>query len=131
MEEKENKEVVEAEVVQETKTKETKTESSTNQEEVKASGPNQIEQTPNKLALILIIIFLGWLGIDKLYYSRGTKLGVFYFLMKIVFMLIGVSFIWNILDLIFAILDQYKLNPVDYFSKETAQKMDDYISSRI
>lgn len=64
----------------------------------------------NKLdiPLLLIIFFLGWLGIDKLYKGGSWKLAAVKFLLN--FVIVGV--IWNIYDFVTALLGKYKLNPL-------------------
>lgn len=81
----------------------------------KQSRHTTMEETPNKIVLILIIVFLGVFGVDKLYVSRMQNKEAFILaLIKLVtsFILIGV--IWNVVDLVFAAIDKYRLNPLDY-----------------
>lgn len=59
------------------------------------------------LVLFLIVLFLGWFGIDKLY-KGDTKL----FIIKLLLNLIVVGMIWNIYDLVCVVLGKYKLNPL-------------------
>jgi len=59
------------------------------------------------LVLFLIILFLGWFGIDKLYKS-SVKL----FLIKLLLNFLIIGWFWNIYDLIMCILGKYKLNPL-------------------
>lgn len=61
----------------------------------------------DNLILFLICLFLGWLGIDKLY-KGDVKLFVIKLLLN--FVLIGE--IWNIYDIVCAALGKYKLNPL-------------------
>jgi len=72
------------------------------------------EEDENKIdvKLLLIIIFLGWLGIDKFYALKGA--GWKLFVLKLLANCIGIGELWNILDLIMAILKKYKADPRDY-----------------
>lgn len=66
--------------------------------------------TTNRVILFLLCFFLGWLGIDKLY-AGGTgawKVALVKFLLT--FCIIGA--IWNIYDMICAVIGRYKLNPL-------------------
>lgn len=60
------------------------------------------------IPLLLIIFFLGWLGIDKLYKGGTWKLALVKFLLS--FVVVGL--IWNIYDFVTAVLGNYKLNPL-------------------
>ena len=62
-----------------------------------------------RIVLFLICLFLGWLGIDKLYMKGGWKIALVKFLLM--FCLIGE--IWNLYDMICALLGRYKLNPLN------------------
>lgn len=61
-----------------------------------------------RLVLFLICLFLGWLGIDKLYMKGSFKLALVKFLLN--FLIIGE--IWNFYDMICALIGKYKLNPL-------------------
>lgn len=60
-----------------------------------------------RIVLFLICFFLGWLGVDK-FYMGAPKVG----LVKILLTFIGVGFIWNIYDMICALIGRYKVNPL-------------------
>jgi len=60
------------------------------------------------IPLLLIIFFLGWLGIDKLYKGGSWKLA----LVKCLLSFVVVGVIWNIYDFVTAALGNYKLNPL-------------------
>ena len=62
-----------------------------------------------RIVLFLICLFLGWLGIDKLYMKGSWKIALVKFLLN--FLIIGE--IWNIDDMICALLGCYKLNPLE------------------
>ena len=62
--------------------------------------------------LIVIIFFLGWLGIDKFYFAKGKGWKIF--LVKLLTNLIFIGAIWNLIDLIMALLKKYRLDPLDY-----------------
>lgn len=58
--------------------------------------------------LFLITLFLGWFGIDKLYYGKDVKLCLIKLLLN--FLIIGE--IWNIYDIICSVIGSYKMNPL-------------------
>ena len=62
-----------------------------------------------RIVLFLICLFLGWLGIDKLYMKGSWKIALVKFLLC--FLIIGE--IWTIYDMICALIGRYKLNPLD------------------
>ena len=62
-----------------------------------------------RIVLFLICFFLGGLGIDKLYMKGSWKIALCKFLLN--FLIIGE--IWNIYDMICALLGRYKLNPLE------------------
>lgn len=58
------------------------------------------------LILFLIVLFLGWFGIDKLYMGN-TKL----FIIKFLLLFVAVGIIWNSYDIVCAAIGRYKLTP--------------------
>ncbi len=63
--------------------------------------------------LAVIIFFLGWLGIDKIYvlgFKKGWKL----FAVKLLANCIGIGELWNLLDLVMCFMKKYTPNPLDY-----------------
>lgn len=62
-----------------------------------------------RIVLFLICFFFGWLGLDKLYMKGSWKIALVKFLLN--FLVIGE--IWNIYDMICALVGRYKLNPLD------------------
>ncbi len=62
-----------------------------------------------RIILFLICLFLGWFGIDKLYMKGSWKTALIKFLLM--FCILGE--IWNIYDMICALMGRYKLNPLD------------------
>lgn len=60
--------------------------------------------------LLLLTIFLGFLGIDKIY-MKSIK----FFLLKLIANIFIIGFIWAIVDIVFAIMGRYQVNPIDYF----------------
>jgi TM2 domain-containing membrane protein YozV len=59
------------------------------------------------IILFLITLFLGWLGLDKLYLG-SVKLFIIKFLLS--FIIIGI--LWNLYDIVCAAIGTYKLNPL-------------------
>ncbi len=57
--------------------------------------------------LFLIVLFFGWLGVDK-FYKKDCKMGVW----KLLLNLVVVGEVWNIYDLVCVILGKYKVNPL-------------------
>ena len=62
-----------------------------------------------RIILFLICFFCGWFGLDKLYMKGTWKLALCKFLLF--FVVVGA--IWNIYDMICALLGRYKLNPLE------------------
>lgn len=69
------------------------------------------KSTGNRIILFLLCFFLGWLGIDKLY-AGGTKVWKVA-LVKFLLMFLIIGVIWNIYDMICALLGIYKINPLN------------------
>jgi TM2 domain-containing membrane protein YozV len=63
----------------------------------------------SRLILFLICLFLGWFGLDKLYMKGTWKIALVKFLLM--FTVIGI--VWNIYDMVCALIGRYKLNPLD------------------
>ncbi|HOI46978.1 MAG TPA: NINE protein [Bacilli bacterium] len=61
------------------------------------------------VVLLLIAIFLGWFGIDKLY-----KGDVKMFIIKLLLNIIIVGAIWNIVDIVMILLGKYQIDPRKY-----------------
>lgn len=57
--------------------------------------------------LFLLVLFLGWLGIDKLYFKNWRLC-----LVKLFTTLIVIGVIWNLYDLVCVMLGKYKVNPL-------------------
>lgn len=66
--------------------------------------------------LILILIFLGWFGIDKIYYKKSFRESWKFFLVKFLYNIIGVGEIWNIFDIVRALMGTYEFDFRDYFA---------------
>jgi len=70
--------------------------------------------------LLLMTIFLGWFGVDKIYalsFKKGWKL----FVLKLLANCIGVGELWNILDIVMICLKKYEANPLDYLAQIEAK----------
>lgn len=67
------------------------------------------------MGLILILIFLGWLGIDKFYYAKSFKGAWKFALVKLAYNIILIGALWNIFDIIKACQGKYELDFRDYF----------------
>ena len=65
--------------------------------------------------LIVILIFLGWLGIDKFYYAKSLKKAWKFALVKFLYTCIGIGVLWNICDIIKACKKKYELDAREYF----------------
>lgn len=65
--------------------------------------------------LILILVFLGWFGIDKFYVAKSFKGGWKFALVKFAYNLIGLGELWNIFDIIQAFRKKYQLDFREYF----------------
>lgn len=90
---------------------------------------DKLSKIPNTLILLLLCIFVGYLGLDKLYFDRASKESVFWFACKLICSIIIIGVIWNILDIIFCLLGKYKLNPIYYFSEQQAKNIDYKVDS--
>ena len=65
--------------------------------------------------LIVILIFLGWFGIDKFYYAKSFKKAWKFALVKFLYPCIGIGVLWNIFDIIKACMKKYELDAREYF----------------
>jgi TM2 domain-containing membrane protein YozV len=65
--------------------------------------------------LIVILVFLGWLGIDKFYYAKSFKNAWKFALVKLLFNCIFVGVLWNLFDIVRACLGTYEFDFRDYF----------------
>ena len=59
------------------------------------------------VVLFLVCLFLGWLGIDKIF--KGS---ISLFIIKLLLTFVAVGVIWNIYDIVCVCLGKYKLNPL-------------------
>jgi TM2 domain-containing membrane protein YozV len=62
------------------------------------------------VVLLLIAIFLGWFGIDKLY-KGDFKM----FIIKLLLNIIIVGAIWNVIDIVMILVGKYQIDPRKYF----------------
>lgn len=65
--------------------------------------------------LVIILIFLGWLGIDKFYYAKSFKKAWKFALVKLAYTVVAIGIFWNIYDIIKACMDKYEFDFRDYF----------------
>ena len=71
--------------------------------------------------LALILCFLGWFDIYKLYvhgFKKGWKVALVKFLANIIF----IGEIWNIVDIVMFILKRYEFDPRDYLAQIEAKR---------
>lgn len=66
--------------------------------------------------LLIILIFLGWFGIDKFYVAKSFKKGWKFMLVKFLYNVILIGVLWNIFDIVKAIQGKYELDFRDYFA---------------
>jgi|LAHS01.1.fsa_nt_gb TM2 domain-containing membrane protein YozV len=66
--------------------------------------------------LIVILIFLGWFGIDKFYAAKSFKNGWKLALVKFAYNLIVIGVLWNLFDIVRAIKGTYEIDFRDYFA---------------
>lgn len=66
--------------------------------------------------LLIILIFLGWFGIDKFYAAKSFKKGWKFMLVKFLYNVILIGVLWNIFDIVKAIQGKYELDFRDYFA---------------
>lgn len=62
--------------------------------------------------LFFILLFLGWLGIDKFYKLKGP--GWKLFCIKFLASCIGIGELWNLLDIIMCLVRLYRPDPREY-----------------
>ena len=65
-----------------------------------------------KFDLIMLVLCILPFGFDKLY-KGDTKM----FVIKLLTHLVGIGFIWWLVDVVMLIIDKYQTNPLDYFRK--------------
>ncbi|MFA6624543.1 MAG: hypothetical protein WCS80_02115 [Bacilli bacterium] len=65
--------------------------------------------------LIVILVFLGWFGIDKFYVAKTFKKTWKFALVKFAYSLVLVGILWNIFDIIQAIRNKYQFDFREYF----------------
>ena len=65
--------------------------------------------------LIVILIFLGWFGIDKFYVVKAWKGAWKYALVKFLYTCIGLGVLWNLFDIIKAFQKKYQIDFREYF----------------
>jgi hypothetical protein len=82
-----------------------------------ASNANiyEVEEKKVDWKLILILIFLGWFGIDKIYAAKSFKKSWKFVLVKLLYNIIALGELWNIFDIIQAIRGKYELDFREYF----------------
>ncbi len=71
---------------------------------------------PVKPSFLLVLIFLGWFGIDKFVYSRSFKKGWKFAVVKLLYTCIGLGIIWNIFDIVQYCRHKYQLDFREYFN---------------
>lgn len=75
-----------------------------------------IEEKKLDWGLIVIIFFLGWLGIDKYYATKSFKKGWKFALVKFLYTIILIGILWNIFDLVQAFRKKYQVDFREYFN---------------
>ena len=68
--------------------------------------------------MVVILVFLGWLGIDKIYYKFRNHVNASwwkFWLVKFGYNLIFVGILWNIFDIIQYCRHKYEYDFRDYF----------------
>lgn len=74
------------------------------------------EKKSKDTGLILILFFLGWLGIDKFYYAKSFKIAWKFALVKLAYNIIFLGIIWNIYDIVKAFQGKYEFDAREYFA---------------
>ncbi len=64
---------------------------------------------------LLVLIFLGWFGIDKIFYARSFRQSWKFFFVKFAYLLIGLGIFWNIFDIVQYCRHRYQFDFRDYF----------------
>lgn len=80
-----------------------------------ANTEYEVQQEDLDTGLLLMLIFLGWFGIDKFYYAKSFKKAWKFALIKFLYNIIGLGILWNIFDIIQAIRLKYQFDFREYF----------------
>lgn len=80
-----------------------------------ANTEYEVQQEDLDTGLLLMLIFLGWFGIDKFYYAKSFKKAWKFALIKFLYSIIGLGILWNIFDIIQAIRLKYQFDFREYF----------------
>lgn len=64
----------------------------------------------DRFLVFIFCLFLGWLGIDKLYVGGLKEWKVALIKFALCFVVVGL--IWNVYDMICAIIGKYQINPL-------------------
>lgn len=75
----------------------------------------EVEKKDLDSTLLIILIFLGWLGIDKFFAVKSFKGGWKFALVKFLYLFIGLGILWNIFDIVQCIRKKYQLDFREYF----------------
>lgn len=75
----------------------------------------ETQKTKVEPVFALILIFLGWLGIDKFVYVKSFRKGWKYALVKLAYTIILLGVLWNIFDIIQYFRGKYEFDFRDYF----------------
>ncbi len=73
------------------------------------------EKEKVKATFLLVLIFLGWFGIDKIVYAKSFAVSWKFFLVKFAYSLIGVGLLWNIFDIVQYCRHRYQFDFRNYF----------------
>ena len=73
------------------------------------------KDTQRDYILILMIFLFGWFGVDKFYYYRSFKKAWKYAFVKLIFTISLLGILWNLFDLVMAIMGKYEPDFRDYF----------------
>lgn len=75
-----------------------------------------VEEKKVDAGLIVMLFFLGWLGMDKFYYTKNFKKGWKFALVKLAYNIIFIGVVWNIFDIVKAFQGKYELDAREYFA---------------
>ena len=73
------------------------------------------KRTERDYILILFLVFLGWLGIDKIYFYRSFKKSWKLMFVKLIFNIALIGILWNLFDIVMAFLGKYEGDFREYF----------------
>lgn len=73
------------------------------------------EKPKIEAGFLCVLIFLGWFGIDKIFYAKSFKASWKFFIVKLAYTIILLGVLWNIFDIIQYCRHRYQFDFREYF----------------